>query len=126
LRDRGYEFRSISERHSDALGPSLEAIFSNSIANRIVRVVYLSGDRKRRAVALTWIGRCVPETFDEDDYTSLGLIKVCVTELPIEDHRIVGLRRHFSDSAEALKTRFSGVLVGVEWRSDSLEWGELK
>src|SRR5262245_49620501 len=81
----GYVFAGVREQATDALGTYLEGSYTNTTANRIVRVVYLPGHNAPRAVAITRIELVVSEPLDEFDYTSLGSMEVCVTDLSAVD-----------------------------------------
>jgi hypothetical protein len=123
----GFVFDGVAERASNVLGAYLEGSYTNWTADRIVRVVYLPKHEGPRALVITRIELIVSQAPDEFDYTSIGSMEVCVTDLSAsEDDLVAGFERHLLHSEQVLKEKFPSVLRGAAWESDQLDWGGMK
>jgi hypothetical protein len=127
LRSLGFDFAGVTEHATDALGTFMEGDYTNSKANRIVRVVYIPKQQGPGELAITQITLVVPEPFDDFDYTSTGSMEVCVTDLSAaEGDWETRIEYHLRASESALRNTFMAVLAGDFWQSDHIDWGGLK
>jgi hypothetical protein len=127
LQEMGFQFDGVTEAFSDALGTRLTGTYTNTKANRIVRVDYIPKQSGPREVALTNIDLVVPESLDDFDYTTLNSMRVCVTVLSdIKGDLGARLAHHLRASENALRNQFMAVLAGQAWQSDHLDWGDMK
>ncbi len=126
LQSAGFRFEGVQENTSDAVGASLERVFTNQAVNRAVRVVYLPGHNAPHSVMYTSVNLLVGEPLDDFDYTSLHWMEVCVTELSRTGSGAEDFEQHVRDVVRLLKERFAEVLAGLAWESHHLDWRGLK
>jgi hypothetical protein len=127
LLELGFAFDGVSTEAYGGFGDTLVGRFMSHSTNRVVLVRYCAEPRLFPEHVFTSISLLVPESEDPDDYVSTGSMMVWSTDFLEAGGRFMErFREHLRATKTALSKDFLNVLLGHEWKSDVIDWGNLK